>query len=459
MCMIARAIVAGLALLLLAPAAAGAATASAKFVYIEGYRGSSYQFYEVTYAAAPGEANHVTALNDGDTVTIHDDGATIAAGDRCTRVSPGEVSCAVDASDSAELSLDLGDAADEATLRSTDYARNSAAGGAGDDRLTTAPDSYASSLDGGDGDDVLTGGDEDDNLTGGGGADSLTAGRGRDTLIGDGEGASPSPDALAGGGGEDTVWYADRTEPVEVDLAAGAGGQAGEGDKIDGVEDIVGGLGGDLLAGNDAPNLIYGEWLEGAPKGGDVILGRGGKDRLEGAQGPDSISGGDGDDDLSGSLGKDAYDGGAGDDTIDADDRHHREIVTCGAGVDTVNYPTAVTVLRHDCERAFMEAGADVSVGRTSQGIRVRALVPKYLTCFPRDLRVVLRHRGRVVGSAELARLRRGRTRASGVLLTAYGQQLLAKDGEIELGVALKTRGPCQYKHGFRRAGRYRVRL
>ena len=144
-------------------------------------------------------------------------------------------------------------------------------------------------LEGRAGNDTLMGGEGDDTLSGGEGDDTLIGGEGNDTLIG-GEGA----DTLDGGAGEDVVDYGASGSGVTVNLATGtvSGGDA-EGDRISGVEHVVGSGYGDRLTGD------------------------GGGNRLEGGGGDDSVEGGAGNDTLIGGEGADTLDGGAGEDVID----------------------------------------------------------------------------------------------------------------------------------------------
>jgi Ca2+-binding RTX toxin-like protein len=96
-------------------------------------------------------------------------------------------------------------------------------------------------------------------------------------MIDDDGDAARGPDGFDGGPGVDAVNYEARSAPVGVDLAART---SDEGDRLDGVESVTGGLGADRLAGDSLANL-----LDGGP-GPDHLRGRGGDDRLLGAEGP-----------------------------------------------------------------------------------------------------------------------------------------------------------------------------
>jgi len=151
------------------------------------------------------------------------------------------------------------------------------------------------------GDDILHGGGGIDLIDGGIGDDKLVGGTGDDVLTG-GAGA----DRLEGGAGIDTVSYAAATVAVTLNLLNGVGsGGANDssGDSVVDVENIIGGLGGDTLIGNNVA--------------ANVINGAAGDDELDGLGGNDTLIGGAGDDHLTGGQGADQIDGGAGIDLVD----------------------------------------------------------------------------------------------------------------------------------------------
>jgi hypothetical protein len=161
------------------------------------------------------------------------------------------------------------------------------AGGAGNDRLEAGP--LASGLAGLGGNDTLVGSPERDTLTGGPGDDELLAGAGNDSLWGD-EGA----DILSGGADLDEVSYGGAA-PLQLSIGDGANdGAAGEGDDIrEDIEGLNGGLGDDVLIGDDDPNRLAGlsgrDVLRGRG-GGDELLGWGDGDELDGGAGRDVVS-------------------------------------------------------------------------------------------------------------------------------------------------------------------------
>lgn len=130
------------------------------------------------------------------------------------------------------------------------------------------------------GNDTLDGLAGDDILTGGFGNDRLTGGLGKDELH--------------GGDGVDTAVYSGSRTGISVDLLAGTGsGGEAAGDRLTGIENLVGSAFNDSLLGTSAAN-----WLLGG-SGDDVLSGRGGNDLLHGGAGADSLLGGEGSDTIS----------------------------------------------------------------------------------------------------------------------------------------------------------------
>ncbi len=187
-------------------------------------------------------------------------------------------------------------------------------GGADDDRLDGGKG--VDTLRGGDGFDVLNGGDWNDSLFGGALDDSLFGDSGNDYLDG-----GSGNDYLEGGWGADTikgqdgvrdvVGYAQSGYAVGINLGAGTawGGHA-QGDKISGVEGVVGSNFSDTLVGNGLDNQLYGG------KGNDVVRGWSGRDELYGDEGNDSLRGDNQDDTLFGGAGNDCLWGNSDDDVL-----------------------------------------------------------------------------------------------------------------------------------------------
>ena len=148
-----------------------------------------------------------------------------------------------------------------------------------DDALTG--DSGENLLQGRAGDDRLVGRRGDDRLIGGVGDDRLIGGQDDDRLIG-GAGA----DTLIGGSGEDVIDYRASPSGVTINLATGAasGGHA-QGDRIAGVEHVIGTEHDDHITGDAGANRLTGGG------GDDTLLGGAGRDRFifEPGNGDDTI--------------------------------------------------------------------------------------------------------------------------------------------------------------------------
>jgi len=156
------------------------------------------------------------------------------------------------------------------TISVTDTNLSYINGGDGNDRIT-----------GNIGDDILYGDAGDDNITGGKGDDDLYGGTGNDKLYGqDGD------DDLDGGAGNDLL-------------------DGGNGDDYldggDGDDTLLGGPGNDLLDGGNGNDELIG----GA--GNDMLFGGDGNDSLNGGAGNDVLLGGKGQDSLTGGAGRDAF--------------------------------------------------------------------------------------------------------------------------------------------------------
>ena len=215
----------------------------------------------------------------------------------------------------------------------------------------------------------VIGSDHDDRLMGDAGDNMLSGGKGNDTLTG-GAGA----DILAGGEGVDTADYSDSAAGVRVHLSSevdgrevtgfGSGGDA-EGDRLTGIENVVGSAHDDTVYGNGEDNVISGHAGDDRLHGGagdDILLGGqgsdqlfggddndrldggAGDDRLYGGAGNDTLAGGDGSDHLFGGSGDDHLDGGVGDDLLmsgSGDDvivtGHGHDVVMSGAGDDVID--------------------------------------------------------------------------------------------------------------------------
>ena len=159
------------------------------------------------------------------------------------------------------------------------------------------------------GDDTLRGGDGDDLLIGGAGADSLYGG----------------DDETSDDSTNDTASYAGSTIGVEVNLGTGMGGGTGsdaDGDRLDGIENLIGSDANDTLTGDGSSNKLDGG------DGNDDLDGGAGNDDLDGGAGNDILTGGDGADQLAGGAGDDILTGGDGADTFVFAARHGSDRIT-----------------------------------------------------------------------------------------------------------------------------------
>ncbi|MBM3668199.1 MAG: calcium-binding protein, partial [Actinobacteria bacterium] len=242
-------------------------------------------------------------------------GTTITAGAGCQNVSAAVVSCAKPA-------------------RPLGYA--TVWGGDGPDRISITngyPETTAIVLDGGAGDDTLTGADTDEIMIGGpSGADKMLPGAGDDAMF-----SGPGADILEGGDGQDQLVT---TSPCDGHVFSGGPGNgdiAGFAQTIEvGVEAQIGGTAIGRGVSPCAPTAVQAdnEVLEGT-QNGDVLIGNK-KDNalILGKQGDDVLQGLGGSDVLRGDAGRDALYGGKGLDTIQAQDGIRDIALYCGPGGD-----------------------------------------------------------------------------------------------------------------------------
>ena len=196
-------------------------------------------------------------------------------------------------------------------------------GGAGDDLVSGAETNDR--VDGGDGSDIVNGGGGDDRLTGGRGQDTLNGADGDDTLAwSDGDDA----DVANGDGGTDTVEVRGSSRGEQF-AARPSGNRAllsidGSGSVTLRAETLaIDSLGGDDVVTVEPATPIASVRAEGGA----------GQDSLAGAGEADVFFGGVGDDRLTGGAGADLLDGGDGADLLFARDAT-ADLVRGGAGLD-----------------------------------------------------------------------------------------------------------------------------
>jgi Ca2+-binding RTX toxin-like protein/subtilisin-like proprotein convertase family protein len=167
-------------------------------------------------------------------------------------------------------------------------------------------------------------GDGDDILAGTGAANTLSGGRGDDLLMGNG-----GADALIGGQGIDTASFTAETAGLDVNLATGA---SSRGDRLSGIENVIGGSGDDAITGDAGDNLLVGA------DGADTLTGGAGTDLLLGGGGTDAIFGGDGDDAIDAGSGDDSVDGGLGWDVLNISGNRSDYVLTAAGGHHTLTW-------------------------------------------------------------------------------------------------------------------------
>ncbi len=216
------------------------------------------------------------------------------------------------------VTIDLSDADDN-----NDGYTTGVGGGAEGDRLKSIENLVAAFANASDG-------AVDDNRLFGNGADNtMVSFAGRDTLIGE--------------AGRDTADYSESPVGVTINLArlgadnyvSGSGGYA-EGDRLRGIEDIVG--------SNTHSNVLAGHYFRAAnnPSGANRFVGGVAADSFDGGGGVDTLIGGDGNDSLYGNWSADTLFGEEGDDTLVPDNRSgadlSEDILDGGPGVDLASY-------------------------------------------------------------------------------------------------------------------------
>jgi Ca2+-binding RTX toxin-like protein len=159
----------------------------------------------------------------------------------------------------------------------------------------------------------VNGGSGNDILTGSGEANILTGNAGNDWTDG-----SAGNDVMNGGDGTDWVDYQTSGAGVTVNLAAGTASGAGS-DTLSGQENVNGSNLNDALTGDGNANVVNGrggnDQLKGNA-GGDTLNGGSGNDTANGGADDDAVNGQGGNDNLRGAGGDDRLNGGAGKDTL-----------------------------------------------------------------------------------------------------------------------------------------------
>lgn len=323
------------ALTLVLPATAGAST-----IEVSASAGPAASEF-LQYRASKGEANRVRVLFGKNSVVLVDKSTkriTVKRDQgfgRCRATSRHRVVC-------PDMPL-------FASLRDSKDRFSVAPGDRGDAPTSTNPRSYAADyedtegavtvtlfVDAGSGDDSVTGSKYDDTILPGPGRDTVDGRDGPDAIDSEPDGVI---DSLDGGGDIDSISFFS-SAPVSVDLAAGAGGPAGELDRLAGFERVHGGSGDDDIRGTETTDALYGE------SGRDHLDGRGGNDMVVG-DAPDVTNGS-----------PNELIGGDGDDVLDtrAEKPAPTSTVACGAGNDS-HIGGVDALLDPSCESALLRVG------------------------------------------------------------------------------------------------------
>ncbi len=205
-----------------------------------------------------------------------------------------------------------------------------------------APDTIIENVDGGGGNDRLTGNDAANELRGNTGHDIISGGVGNDLISGD-----SGSDTLRGNAGNDSLFAGSMDN--DADYVDGGTGDDVVGGGV-GNDTLVGGTGKDTMYGGSGDDIIITGRFNDTDSDGfasldetvttnisnDVIWSGSGSDSIRGAGGHDIIGGGDDSDHILSYGGNDVIYGGkdSGNDTIDAGDGN--DAIFSGAGDDSL---------------------------------------------------------------------------------------------------------------------------
>lgn len=310
------------------------------------------------------EVNNITVsyATGTDTYTVKDAAANLTPSGTCAAVDGHTATCP--GASVTAMTVDTDDRDDSIAVDSTipSSVKETLDGGSGNDTV-----SGRGTLDGGSGNDQLTGSPSDDTLHGSSGRDLLDGG--------------PGPDDLAGGSGFDTLTYPGRNTPVTVTVGAGSNNDGGVEDQANGkrdnvhgdIEAVIGTPGDDLLAGDSSS-----ETLDGGA-GNDVLIGNNGGDTLIGRVGADLLVGGSGNDTLLGLLGPDRLFGGRGDDRLSGgpDD----DLLVGNLGSDTLKGKSGIDQLRAKDGVRDVKIACGRGSNRAESATRDRHLDPRARSC------------------------------------------------------------------------------
>ena len=189
--------------------------------------------------------------------------------------------------------------------------------------------------------------------------------------------ATANADTFSGSGSRDWVSYENSNAGVTIDLSTDPATVSGDwavGDRLSGINNLIGSRYDDTLSGNSGANTLRGR------VGIDRLNGRGGNDILEGGVGNDILNGGAGDNILEGGSGQDDYvfDSYNGNDEIRSDTDGGRLLFPNGSETDTFylsrdeNGVTVATAeggstFIHIAASAYQHGGFSIYVGSEAE--------------------------------------------------------------------------------------------
>lgn len=282
--------------------------------------------------------NRTFNLTDADEQIVVGDDGTAANG--ISRISSNGIALPIDFADpTGSLTINSLGGNDEVTVQALDSG------------------AFGVVVNGGSGNDSLTGTTENDTLTGGAGDDTLDGGTGTDVFRDD---ATASVQTLLGGSydgnGSDTLISIEQAElngnnsNNQIDASSFSASVTLRGNGGD--DTLTGTTSDDILEGGGGNDIL----LSGA--GSDFIDGGDDADTLNGGGGSDTLTGGEGDDNLAGGSGRDSLQGGGGNDRMfgqgSTGDTLHG-----GEGDDLINGGSGDDII-------FDEADADFLLTNTS---------------------------------------------------------------------------------------------
>ena len=297
-------------------------------------------------SAAPTAAVNGTTItvtgnaNDNEDIVIAETGGLISV-DGNTNLGGNTAA----ANGTFSLNLNAGGGNDTLTVNTTNLAASTINGGDGNDVLNgTAADDV---MTGGPGDDTLNGADGNDRIIGNQGSDDFLGGNGNDEMIWNPGDGNDDMDG-EGGGGDDAVFNGgDNSEAFSITPNAGRVNF----DRITGPINLDVGPTTDRLVlngngGNDSlasDQAVTTPMLLNGGVGNDAYTAGGGNDLLNGNDGNDVLNGANGIDRIVGDRGGDTMLGGTGDDTTVWNNGDGSDVMEGQDGLDKVEVNGAGT--------------------------------------------------------------------------------------------------------------------